>query len=239
MCQTNESNAAVTENGGGGARPEPRQRAATVRADRGRIHPDSISGIRRIPALVVRWASAVAGLCSALVAMTADAALVEIRFEGVVTGEIGSPILPSRLDQRIAPGTSVLGRVRYDTATPDSNPAASHGWYVHRDPRHLLELQIGGLRVATNRRNPELIVQILDGHPVPAHGGPIDRFAIYSRSNTRIGSTRARPSTIDLVIGYGEFLDSDALPSVPGFELSPDPTRFPRIHGQISTFTGV
>lgn len=171
----------------------------------------------------------------------ARATFVEVEFEGFVEGPPLGLEVPRSLGRKIMPGTPIVGRFRYDSSTPDSFDSPTEGRYIHRDPRFGLDLRIGRNRVSTSLRNPELWVQILSDAFVPAYGSTVDRFAVYSRSNTRIGSTRVRPSTIDLVLDspFLPEIRSDALRDfLPAFSGSGTFDR-PPIRGQISTYTGV
>ena len=167
------------------------------------------------------------------------AGALTVEFHGAVDGQ-GSFVVPPELAGVISIGDPVSGRFSYDPSTADSDPAPTLGLYVHRDPRFLLEVTLGGAHISTDPDDPELSIQILNDHPIGIAPNGIDRFGVISRSQTAISPSAVVPGQLHFFLSdlTETALDTDQIPStLPDLGPLP-PDRHALAQGQVATSTG-
>jgi len=166
-----------------------------------------------------------------------SAAPVEIRFSGTVGGT--SFLIPPALQSMVGPGSPVMGRFAYDDEAKDTDPSATRGLYVYRDPAYRLEVQLGQVYVATHPQNPELYIQILNDFVTDTAPQGIDQFDVISQYQTALLPSAVVPGQLQIQLsGLGRTVfTSDALPqTLPSLNVS-TPAGQPYAQGQVATLT--
>jgi hypothetical protein len=140
----------------------------------------------------------------------------------------------------VALGDPVTGSFLYDPGTRDSDPTATRGLYVHRDPQFLLEVTLGGVSISTDPSNPELWIQVLNDQPLGIAPSGIDRFDIISRAQTALSPSTVIPGQLHILLSdpTKSAFSSDELPTTLPNLSDFAPIGTPFAPGQVATLTG-
>lgn len=142
------------------------------------------------------WAAAVT-LLSLGLPLPSAAKTIEIEFTGRVFSAAGDPHIDDPvLAAAIQVGDPVRGRFAYDPLLGVPGPPLTSRAY--RDPRFLLEVQIGDAFVGTDPLDPDLRIQVLDDW-LRSDGQVIDRFGVISFSTSTVTPLGVDPAAVSPV----------------------------------------